>query len=132
MTRKLDWKWIGNGVLVMVVLNIAANLVLTLLLPAQMRGTTGVEDIDLSSGHLALVAAVSFLSFAIGGFIVGLKSAGRTIIESGISAAIAVPIALLISRNFTAINLLAGALLPFLAGVLGGWIGERRQRKGTA
>ena len=32
MTRKLDWKWIGIGVLIMIALNIVAGLVLTLVL----------------------------------------------------------------------------------------------------
>jgi len=39
-------------------------------------------------------------------------------------------IALLISGNFTVVNLIAGGLIPFVAGVVGGWLGERRQ--GTA
>jgi len=58
------------------------------------------------------------------------RSVGRTIIEPGISAAIAVLIALLISGNFTVVNLIAGGLIPFVAGVVGGWLRERRQ--GTA
>jgi hypothetical protein len=29
-------------------------------------------------------------------------------------------------RNFTVPNMLAGGLVPFLAGLLGGWLGERR------
>jgi hypothetical protein len=36
-------------------------------------------------------------------------------------------IALLISGNFTIVNLIVGGLVPFAAGVLGGWLGERRQ-----
>ena len=52
---------------------------------------------------------------------------GRTILEPGISAAIAVVIALLISGNFGIVNLIAGGIVPFLAGVLGGWLGEKRQ-----
>jgi hypothetical protein len=32
MTRKLDWKWIAIGVLIMVALNIAAGVVLALAL----------------------------------------------------------------------------------------------------
>ena len=70
---------------------------------------------------------MNFLSFLIGGFIVGVKSAGRTILEPGISAALAVVLALLISSNFSLMNILAGGLIPFAAGVLGGWLGERRQ-----
>ena len=78
-------------------------------------------------GLIALAAVINFLAFAIGGFIVGLKSAGRTILEPGISAAIAVLIALLISGNFSFGNIIAGGLVPFAAGVLGGWLGEKRQ-----
>ena len=77
-----------------------------------------------------LIAVINILAYAIGGFIVGVRSAGRTVIEPGISAAIAVLIALLISGNFTVVNLIAGGLIPFVAGVVGGWLGERRQ--GTA
>jgi hypothetical protein len=130
MTAKLDCKWIAIGVLIMVALNIAAGFLLVLVLRPEVQGATSAEGITLSGGQAALVAVVNFLSFAIGGFIVGLKSAGRTILEPGISAAIAVVIALLISGNFTIVNMLAGGLVPFLAGVLGGWLGERRQ--GTA
>jgi hypothetical protein len=128
--RNLDWKWIGIGVLIMVGLNIAAGLVLALVLGSDVEGATGVEDVTLSGGQVVLVAVLNFLCFVVGGFIVGIKSVGRTILEPGISAAIAVLIALLISGNFTLANIVAGGLVPFGAGVLGGWLGERRQ--GTA
>jgi hypothetical protein len=127
MTRNLDWKWIGLGVLIMLALNVAASFVLGLVLAPQLEGATSPADVQLSGGQVALLAVVSFLVFAIGGFIVGLKSTGRTILEPGISAAVAVLIALLLSRNFSFGGLIAGGLVPFLAGVLGGWIGERRQ-----
>ena len=127
MTGRLDWKWIGIGVLVMLVLNLVAGLILGLFLGPQLEGATSPEDIELSGGQMALAAVLNFLAFAIGGFIVGLKSTGRTILEPGISAAIAVVIALLISGNFTLANIIAGGIIPFLAGVLGGWLGERRQ-----
>jgi len=123
----LDWKWIGFGVLIMLGLSIIAGIVLGLFLGPDIGDATQVEDIELSGGKMALVALVNFLVFVIGGFIVGLKSAGRTILEPGISAAVAVIIALLISGNFSLGGVLAGGLVPFLAGVLGGWIGERRQ-----
>jgi hypothetical protein len=127
MAGRLDWKWIGIGVLVMLVLNLVAGLILGLFLGPQLEGVTSPEDVALSGGQMALAAVLNFLAFAIGGFIVGLKSAGRTILEPGISAAIAVVIALLISGNFTIANIIAGGIIPFLAGVLGGWLGERRQ-----
>lgn len=123
----LDWKWIGFGVLIMLALNIVAGIVLGMILAPQLEGVTDPAQVQLSGGQMALVALVNFLAFAIGGFIVGLKSSGRTILEPGISAAVAVLIALLISGSFSLGALIAGGLVPFLAGVLGGWIGERRQ-----
>jgi MFS family permease len=127
VSGRLDWKWIGIGVVVMIVLNLVAGLVLGLVLGEELEGVTSPEDVSLSGGQVVLAAVLNFLAFAIGGFIVGLKSAGRTILEPGISAAIAVVIALLISGNFTLGNIIAGGIVPFIAGVLGGWLGERRQ-----
>ena len=127
MTGTLDWKWIGIGVVVMVALNLIAGLILGIFLASQLEGVARPEDVTLSGGQIALAAVLNFLAFAIGGFIVGIKSAGRTILEPGISAAVAVLIALLISGNFTVVNLLAVGLVPFIAGLLGGWFGEHRQ-----
>jgi hypothetical protein len=123
----LDWKWIGIGVVVMIMLTLIAGLVLGLFLGPQLEGATSPEDVSLSSGQVLLATLLNLLAFAIGGFIVGVKSAGRTILEPGISAAIAVVIALLISGNFSIVNIIAGGIIPFAAGVLGGWLGEKRQ-----
>ncbi len=49
-------------------------------------------------------------------------------LEPAISAAIAVALSLLLGSAFSLGNLLAGGLMPFLAALLGGWLGERRQR----
>jgi MFS family permease len=127
MTRKLDWKWIGIGVVIMVVLNIVVGLILGAVLAPQLKEVTNPENVSLSGWQVLLAAALNFLAVLIGGYIVGVKSVGRTILEPGISAAIAVVIALIVSGNFTVLNLLGGGLVPFLAGVLGGWLGERRQ-----
>lgn len=132
MTGKLDWKWIGIGVLIMLALNIAAGFILALFLAPSVQGAASMEDITLTGGQVVLIAIVNFLVFVIGGFIVGLKSAGRTILEPGISAAVAVIIGLVLSGNFTLGNMVAGGLVPFLAGVLGGWLGERRQGRALA
>jgi hypothetical protein len=123
----LDWKWIGIGVVVMIVLNLVAGLILGLVLAPELEGVTDPAQVQFSGGQALLAAVLNFLAFAIGGFIVGIKSSGRTILEPGISAAIAVVIALLISGNFGIVNLIAGGIVPFLAGVLGGWLGEKRQ-----
>lgn len=124
---RLDWKWIGLGVLIMVALNIVAGVLLALVLAPQLQGATSVGELELTGGQIAMAGIANLLIFLIGGFIVAIKSAGKTIIEPGISAAIAVLVGLLLSGNFSIGNLIAGGLVPFVAGVAGGWYGERRQ-----
>lgn len=123
---KLDWKWILIGVVIMVALNLLAGIILALALGSQATATSP-DTLTLTGAQIALLAVLNFLAFATGGYIVGWKSAGRTILEPGVSAALAVVIGLLISGQLTFLNIIAGALVPFLAGVLGGWLGERRQ-----
>jgi hypothetical protein len=72
MTGTLDWKWIGIGVLIMVVLNLLAGLILGLVLAPQMEGVTSPEEIQFTGGQMALATILNFLAFAIGGFIVGI------------------------------------------------------------
>jgi hypothetical protein len=124
---KLDWKWIGIGVLIMIALNLVANFTLALILAPQFRNVDP-SQITLSGGQMALGVAVIVLAFLIGGFIVGVKSAGRTIVEPGLSALIAVLIGLAISGNVSVRNLIVGGLVPLVAGTVGGWLGERRQQ----
>ena len=136
MRGGLDWKWIGIGAAIMFGLSLVAGLVAAALVGEQLAGTpAGTPDAaavaGIGTGRLILLAVISFASFLIGGFIVGLKSPGRTILEPGISAAIAVALGLLLGGAFTLGNLLAGGLVPFLAGLLGGWLGEKRQSGGT-
>jgi hypothetical protein len=126
MTQTLDWKWIGIGVATMIALNIVAALILGLILSPQLEGVTSPDQVTLSSGQMWLALLINVLSFLVGGYIVGMKSAGRTIIEPGISALVAVLIVLLISRQLSFGNLIIGGLVPFAAGVIGGWLGEQR------
>lgn len=131
----LDWRWIGIGAVIMLGLSLLASLLLLPLLggavvqPATPGGSPTVAPEALGGGRLAVAALLSFVAFAVGGYIVGQRSAGRTVIEPAISAAIAVAIGLLLSGQFTLGNLLAGGLVPFLAGLLGGWLGERRSAR---
>jgi MFS family permease len=133
MTRSFDWKWVGIGALIMLALSFVGGLLVSLVwgeeLAAAAEGPT--TDIALTGGQLAIFALISFLGFAIGGYIVGVRSAGRTILEPAVAAAVAVAIGLLIAGQFSFGNLLAGAVVPFLAGLLGGWLGERRQSATT-
>lgn len=128
----LDWKWIGFGLLIMFGLSLVAGLILGVVIGAGMQEVTDPADIQVTGGQLALAALLNFLAFAIGGYIVGVKSAGKTIVEPAIAAAIAVAIGLILSGGFTVGNLLAAGLVPFLAALLGGWIGERRQESRAA
>jgi hypothetical protein len=70
------------------------------------------------------LAVLNSLAFLIDGFIIGMKSAGRTILEPGIPRR---------SRWFWRCGQFqrrhnAGRWrVPFVAGVIGGWLGERRQ-----
>jgi len=135
--RGLDWRWIAIGTAIMFGLNLVAGLILMPLLGGALpAGPDGAPPADaaaaLGGGRLLLAALVSFLSFAVGGYVVGVRSTGRTVVEPGISAAIAVAIGLLVGGAFTLGNLLAGGLVPFCAGLLGGWLGERRGRAPAA
>jgi hypothetical protein len=123
----LDWKWIVIGLLIMFGLSIVAGLILSVVIGSQLGEVTNPADINLTTGQMALAAVLNFLAFVIGGYLVGRKSAGRTIFEPAIAAAIAVAIGLAVSGVFTLPNLLAGGLVPFLAGLLGGWLGEKHQ-----
>ena len=123
---KLDWKWVGIGVLIMFTLSIVAGIILAVVLGSQLKGVTSPADIMVTPGQIAIAAALNFLAFAVGGFIVGRKSTAKTILEPAIAAALAVAVGLLLSGNFTIGNILAGGLVPFFAGLLGGWLGERR------
>ena len=128
----LDWKWIGIGTLIMIALSLVAGIILTFFVGSQLEGVTDPADVEFTNVQVGLAALLNFLTFAIGGYIVGIKSAGRTIVEPAIAAAVAVAIALVLSGNLSAVNLIAGGLVPFLAGLLGGWLGERRQDSKSA
>lgn len=129
---KLDWKWIGLGAVIMIVLGVVAGIIVGVMLASQLEGVTDPAELQLTGTQMAMAALLNFLAFVIGGFIVGIKSAGRTILEPAIAAAVAVAIVLLLSGNFTVGNVLAGGLVPFFAGLLGGWLGERRQESKSA
>jgi len=129
---KLDWKWVGIGALIMIALSIVVGIILGVIVGARLEGVTDASQVNLTGGMIAILAVLNFLVYAGGGFIVGVKSAGRTIWEPAIAAAVAVAIGLLLSGSFNIGTLLAGALVPFLAGLLGGWLGEKRQESRTA
>jgi hypothetical protein len=60
MTGTLDWKWIGIGVVVMVVLNLIAGLILGLFLAPQLEGVASPKDVELRGGQIVLAAVLNF------------------------------------------------------------------------
>ena len=128
MKGKIDWMWIAMGALIIVALNFAAGVLLELAIGPPLKITRSEEEINIIGGQILLALMTNAASFLIGGFIVGIKSTGRSILEPGMSALIAVLIALLLSRQITILNLIGGGVIPFFVGLLGGWLGERRQK----
>ena len=124
---KIDWKWVGIGIFILLGLSLIAGIIATLFLGSQLEGVTSPEDISLSGSQWTMIAILNLLTFVIGGYIVGIKSSGKTIIEPAIAAAITVVLGLLLSGNFNVAYLLASGVIPFLAGLLGGWLGEKKQ-----
>ena len=122
----IDWKWVGLGTLIMLVLGIAAGVIFGVIAASALEGVTDPADVSLSGGQMALAGLLNVLAFAVGGYIVGLKSAGRTIWEPAIAAAVAVAFVLLLSGNFGLGNVIGAGLVPFLAALGGGWLGEKR------
>ena len=123
----IDWKWVGLGTLIMLVLSIAAGVIFGVIAASALEGVTDPADVSLTGGQMALAGLLNVLAFAVGGYIVGLKSAGRTIWEPAIAAAVAVAFVLLLSGNFGLGNVIGAGLVPFLAALGGGWLGEKRQ-----
>ena len=129
MSRNLDWRWIGIGVAIMFGLSFVAGLLAAVVLggDAVTANAASASTASIGGGRLLLVSLLSFAAFMVGGYIVGLKSPGRTILEPGISAAVAVALTLLVGGVFSLGTLLGAGLVPFGAGLLGGWLGERAQ-----
>jgi hypothetical protein len=130
MPGSLDRRWVAIGAAAMFGLNLVASLLFLVLLLGDSPPATTTDPQEaaaLDGGQLALGALVGVASFAIGGYVVGSSSPGRTVLEPGVLAAIIVLVGLLLGGVPTLGNLLAGGLVPFLAGLLGGYLGERHQ-----
>ncbi len=108
----LQWSWVGFGVLIMFGVTFFAGLIM---------GLAGLGD------SLGVSVIVSLGAFTLGGFIVGSRSPGKTIYEPGVAALIAVLIGMLLQGEFDLLALAIGGVLPFLAAVAGGYLGEKSQ-----
>jgi hypothetical protein len=109
--------WVLGGAFIMFATNFVGGMI---------AGAAGVETL----GAMALLGCICF---AVGGFVIGYKSAGQTILEAGLAAAVAAIVCYLAlnKTSFSLISVLIGALLPFGCGLAGGWIGEKVQGEGT-
>ncbi len=113
----LAWNWVGLGVLILFGANLAVGLVLSLVLIV-MGITEPSEDVLAGGGILA---------FGLGGYIVGKRSPGKTIVEPGLSAFFATALVLAYQENFAIFNVVVGGLVPFCAACVGAWLGEKAQ-----
>ena len=75
------------------------------------------------------------LSFVVGGFLIGWKSEGQTILEAGLAAALGEGVVVWLNSVINNVDTsqasaLALALvygIPFVAGIVGGFLGEKLQ-----
>ncbi len=117
--REIKWRW----VLVGVVFIYGSQL---LLAGAGRAFGAGVEPLVF---YQALFLGFTFFSFFLGGFVVGLLSPGRTVVEPPLAAVGAA----LLDAGFpplSAVQTAAGSwplivMVGFVLALLGGWMGER-------
>jgi hypothetical protein len=102
--------WMIGGSILMFLINLFAGFLLE----------------GLAVHSLWAQGGAALAAFAVGGFVIGWQSEGRTILEAGLAAVIALVVAMAI-RGFEIADPVALAIgigVPFVASVLGAWIGE--------
>lgn len=111
---RFSWGWMFGGILLMFITNFVGGFA---------AGAAGVSN-------LWAVLGIACGAFALGGFIIGWQSEGRTIIEAGLSAILAIAISLALKGSLLAVLLLnplafvIAVAIPFAFAMLGAWIGE--------
>ena len=112
--KRFSTGWVIGGSALMIVTNLFGGIV---------AGGVGVTSIWVLAG-------VAVGCFAVGGFVIGWKSEGQTILEAGIAAVVALAASFLI-RNARLpddpVVLGIGFGVPFVAAIIGAWIGEKVQ-----
>jgi hypothetical protein len=118
--KRFSIGWVLGGTVIMLITNLLAGL---------LAGMVGVRS-------LAVLTGIAVGCFAFGGFVIGWKSEGQTILESGVAAILACVVGLAIrmvmmhqslAGMMNPIALAIGFGIPFAAGLFGGWIGEKVQ-----
>jgi hypothetical protein len=106
--------WVIGGTAIMFLTNFFGGFV---------AGVAGITD-------LWPVVGIALGAFALGGFVIGWQSEGQTILEAGLAAVLCLVVTLLIRNGSLPKDpqaLAIGLGLPFLAALLGAWIGEKVQ-----
>ena len=119
----IHWRWVLYGIAIMYGANIVAGIGLGLFLIGSGASAENLEE-NLSP---LLIGIVALVSFGVGGFIVGWRSPGRTILEAGIAAFAAATFSAVGQGTFEPVALLFGGGFPFLAALGGGYLGEKVQ-----
>jgi hypothetical protein len=110
--KRFSFGWVIGGAVLMVIASLFGRFIIT---------AVGVPSVYAAYGLFAAC-------FALGGFVVGWQSEGSTIIEAGIAALIASGAWIAINGFSTDPEALAlGHGAPFVAGLLGAFIGEKVQ-----
>jgi len=113
--KRFSVGWVIGGTVLMFITNFFGGFV---------AAGVGVESIWT-------IAGIALGCFAVGGFVIGWQSEGSTIIEAGLAAVIALAVTAGIRATGNArLDLLVIAIgygLPFIAAVIGAFIGEKVQ-----
>jgi hypothetical protein len=121
--RRIAWRWVWVGVLV--VLGMATLLGATL------------AALGVSTTSFGVFLLVSLIAFLLGGAVIGWLSPGQTPWEAGVASLIAaawmgfLAMRLLHFGSGFAVTLPVGLALGLGFGLLGGWIGEHIQARGS-
>jgi len=130
--RPLSYKWIlfGAGVIV------GLNYLVRALLADPVRGQL-IESFDGTMGLYVYAGVVAFVSFFVGGAVVGYWSPGETVKEPALASAVAVTLNAIDNfRNvdgkaFTVTDWLLGTTIVGFVGLVmafaGAWVGEKAQ-----
>jgi hypothetical protein len=115
--KGFSWGWYFKSMGMIILCNIASALIMVGLLLVM----------DQANAGLVLVLGLVFgaLAFFVGGYWAAVRSPGRTIKEPALAAATLAVLSGLVQGE-GAISL-AGAIIPFVLGMLGAKLGERKQ-----
>lgn len=76
--------------------------------------------------NIYALAGIAAGAYALGGFVVGWKSEGRTILEAGLAAIVAIAVAVGVNGppGIDPLALAIAIAIPFAVAMFGAWIGE--------